>query len=97
GPTDLVLRPFAFGDVFDRAFVIQQVALGIAYRAAILGDPDDRFFLAIDLRFERRDGVVLLHDADEFIAPAGIDVQFAGDIGDTGHQFRGRIVTIDAG
>ena len=55
--------------VFDSPLVIQQVALRVANRTAIFGNPNNRPVLAIYLRFEPLNRIVLLHPPDELVTP----------------------------
>ena len=52
--------------------------------------------LRINFRFEAADRVVRLHQPDEFLAPAGLDVKAAGDVRDARHQFHRRVVAVNA-
>ncbi len=87
GAADLFLGALAFGDVLDGAFVVKQLALGVADGAAVFRNPDDRSILAVNLRLEPAQGVVFLHQPDEFLAAAVLDVKAVGDVLDAGHQF----------
>jgi hypothetical protein len=46
----------------------------------VFGDPDDVAVALARLRFEADDVVVHIHQAQEFAAPGGIDVQLVLDI-----------------
>ncbi len=96
GAADLVLGALAFGDVLNGAFVVKQFPFRVAHGAAIFRNPDDRLVLAVNFRLETAQRVVLLHQADELVAPARFDVKIARDILDARHQFRRRFVTVDA-
>ena len=87
---------FLVRDVLDRTFVVKQFSLRVTHGAAIFRDPDDGAVLAINPGLEASQRVVLLHDADEFLAPARVNIKPVRDVFDAGHEFHGRVVTIDA-
>ena len=84
----------AVGDVFDRPFVIEQLAVGIADFASVLRDPADLAVLAIDLRLEAVHASVRGHRPNEVLAPPIVDVELAADVGHAGLEFVGRLVAV---
>ncbi len=91
-----LLRLPPLRDVLDRAFVIKQFALRVAHGAAVLRNPDDGPVLAVNLRLEPAQRVVLLHQAHKLVAPARFDIELPRDVLDARHHFRRRVVAVNA-
>ena len=85
------------GDILDGAFVVKQFALCVADGAAVFLNPDNGFVLAINLRLEPAQGVVLLHEPHKFLAATVVHVKAVGDVLDARHQLHRRVIAVYAG
>ena len=84
-------------DVLDGAFEVEQLPLPVAHGTAVLLDPNDAAVLAIDLRLEAVQSVVLRHQPHEFLAAARLHIQAAANVLDLRHQLQRRLVAVNAG
>ncbi len=76
------------GDVLDRAFVVQRLAVGTAHQMRMLTDPDALARLvAIGLGDEVADLAVALQQALKLGAPRRVDIPLARDITHRGQHF----------
>jgi len=64
----------AFGNVLDRALVIEQGAIRGTNSMGVLGNPDPATVVADDLGLEIADPAITLDQAFEVIAPPLIDI-----------------------
>ena len=87
----------AFGDIFDRAFVIEDRAVCIADAARILADPNLAAIFAIDLVLEQFDIALRIDQSLEFVAPFRIDIHHLSDVSHIPHQFFRGVEAMNAG
>ena len=95
GVTQRLLGPFALGDFFHRAFVVEHLASPIAHDPRVLGNPDDAPVLAINLGLEFRDDSVLLNQTNKVLTPPRLHVNLVADVTDCLHKLFGRVVAVD--
>ena len=92
-----LLGQHARSDLLDRAFVVQQLTLGVAHRMRALADPDALArAMSIDLRLESHQPAFAAHQALELGAPFGLHIPLGGDVGHGCQQLGLGLVAVEA-